>query len=272
MRLLFTALLTVVFVTLEYLDNPRLFAAGGAVAGTTWSKLVHHKDVRIEGLEWLSRTEVERLLPLDRSVAWWMVNAPLIRARLTENPWIGSATVERCNQSLFAEWGCFIVSVRERAPHFLATVDDDVWVISADGAFIHPASQALRNGADARYRTLVTIEGLASRQSSPDLLQAQVAFLTAAIKVLEPAVGRSVIGVTFEGRDDVAVLFDQVPFPVVFAWTPDAPVPLPEQGARCAKLLAQLADRFPDVQRIDLAFSRVGVVKFHGSGSGQRAG
>ena len=48
----------------------------------------------------------------------------------------------------------------------------------------------------------------------------------------------------------------------MFAGSPDAPIPLAEQGERLAALLSKLKDRLGDVAKIDLAFSRVGVVKF----------
>jgi hypothetical protein len=39
-------------------------------------------------------------------------------------------------------------------------------------------------------------------------------------------------------------------------------VSLPEQGVRFVALLSKLKDRYNDVARVDLAFTKVGVVKF----------
>ena len=60
------------------------------------------------------------------------------------------------------------------------------------------------------------------------------------------------------------------PFPVVFAGASDSPLPLSEQAERLATLLGKLKDRFGEVARVDLAFARVGVVKFRADEPAQR--
>ncbi len=264
MRALFTALMLSVFLVLQYLDNPRLFVTSRDVVGGWWQRNFQEKQVRLEGLKWLSRTEIERVLPLERSVLWWMFNAPVIQAKVAESPWIGEAAVERCGESLLSEWGCFVVSVQERAPRFLAVVDDEAWVISDDGSFLLPASSAMKESSEDRYRGLVTIEGLASRHQSPDLVRSQVALASTTIETLEKTVKLKVKGVDFVGRGDVSVLFERLSFPIIFSASRDASISLQEQGERCAKLLAQLNGRLAEVDKIDLAFSQVGVVKFKG--------
>jgi cell division septal protein FtsQ len=245
MRVLFTALMTSVFLVVQYLDNPALFVTSAHVSKDWWHKTFQEKEVRLEGLKWLSRTEIERVLPLERSVLWWMFNAPAVQSKVAESPWVGGASVERCGESVLSEWGCFVVSVKERAPRFLAVVDDEAWVISDDGTFVLPAASAMKENSEERYRGLVTIEGLASRHQSPDLVRSQVALASTTIATLEKAVKLKVKGVDFVGRGDIAVSFQ-------------------EQGERCAKLLGQLNGRLTEVDRIDLAFSQVGVVKFKG--------
>ncbi len=264
MRALFTALLISVFVVLQYLDNPRLFGSFANSVSDAWRRNFQEKEVRIEGLEWLSRTEIERVLPWERSVVWWMLNTPVVQARVAESPWVDEVRVERCGERIFSEWGCFVVSLQERSPRFLAVVDEEPWVIARDGTFLVPASSAMRESSEDRYRGLVTIEGLPSRQQSPDLVGSKLALASSAIDTLEKATKRRVKGVSFEGRGDVAVSFDHLSFPIVFAASRDAEVSIEEQGERCAKLLGQLNGRLNEVEKIDLAFSQVGVVKFRG--------
>ena len=55
-----------------------------------------------------------------------------------------------------------------------------------------------------------------------------------------------------------------MPFPIVFTTATDSLVSLEEQAQRCAGLLTKLKDRFAEIERVDLAFTRVGVVKFRG--------
>jgi hypothetical protein len=49
---------------------------------------------------------------------------------------------------------------------------------------------------------------------------------------------------------------------VVFSASREGTVSLDEQAQRFSKLVAQLNGRLAEVERIDLAFSQVGVVKF----------
>jgi hypothetical protein len=264
MRALFTGLMISVFLVLHYLDSPHLFVSGAHSASEFWHRNFQEKEVRLEGLKWLSRTEIERVLPLERSVVWWMLNTPAIQSRVAESPWIGEVAVDRCGEGVFSEWGCFVISVKERAPRFLAVVDEEAWVISSDGTFVVPASRAVEESSEDRYRGLVTIEGLASRQQSPDLVRSQVALASSMIETIEKAAKLRAKGLSFEGRGDVAVSFERLSFPVVFSASRDASVSLEEQGERFSKLLAQLHGKLRDVEKIDLAFSQVGVVKFKG--------
>ena len=259
MRILFTLLITSGVIVLHVLDNP-----GGSqklvqsVAARAHS-LLEDKEVRIEGLSVLSRTEVERALPFDRSVVWWKLHSTDIQGRLGQNPWVAEASVSRCEGSYIATWGCFVVSVTERTPTFVATVDNTRWIIDRDGSFIVPFGEA---SARLGGGVLVGVEGLASRNSSPDVVRAQLSAATRLLDTIERAVGRPISGLQFLSHGDFAVTFEGVPFPVVFGAGPDSKVPLAEQGERCSELLKRLHDRFPDILKVDLAFDRVGVVKF----------
>jgi len=265
MRVLFTSVMMVVFLVIQYLDNPGIFESTAQFAGDVWQRNLQEKEVRLEGLTWLSRTEVERVLPMDRSVLWWMFNTPVVQARVAESPWIGAVSVERCSQEAFSAWGCFVVSIKERAPRFLAVVDEEAWILSKDGTFLVPVSSAMKESADARYRGLVVIENLASRQQSPDLVRSQMALASHAVETVEKGTKQRVRALRFEGQGDVAITFERLPFPVVFSASREGGVPLDEQAERCSKLVAQLTARLGEVERIDLAFSQVGVVKFKNS-------
>jgi hypothetical protein len=156
-------------------------------------------------------------------------------------------------------WGCFLISIKERQPTFLAIVDNSAWVIDRGGSFIVPYSENLTVQLKA---PLVKVTGLASRHSSPDVVRAQLSAAANLLDTIEKEVRRQVRGVEFLSHGDLSVAFTEVPFPVVFAAGVDSVVPLAEQGKRCAELLKRVHDRFPDIAKVDLAFDRVGVVKF----------
>jgi hypothetical protein len=262
MRLLYTSLIAISVGVLQYIDNPAIFHRAWAAVTTAGSETVSQKEVRIEGLKVLPRAEVERVLPYDRSVLWWYVNGTDIQSKVAESPWIDEATVESCPGGALRSWGCFVLAVKERTPRFLGLVDNERWIIDSEGAFIMPSGGPLFGLSPEAVSHLVVVEGLASRASSPDTVRSQLALASGSIGTLEREVGRSVGSLRFESRGDFSVVFDGLPFPVVFAGSPDASISLKEQGARLAALLTKLQNRLGDVAKIDLAFSRVGIVKF----------
>ncbi len=262
MRLLYTSIIAISVAVLQYIDNPAIFHRAWAAVTTAGSETVSQKEVRIEGLKVLPRGEVERVLPYDKSVLWWHINGTDIQSKVAESPWVDEATIESCPGGALRSWGCFVLTVKERTPKFIGLVDNERWIIDSDGAFIMPSGGPLFGLSSEAASQLVVVEGLASRTSSPDIVRSQLAIASGSIGTLEQEVGRSARSVRFESRGDFSVVFQGLPFPVVFAGSPDAPVPLAEQGERLAALVAKLKDRLNDVAKIDVAFSRVGIVKF----------
>lgn len=231
---------------------------------------MQQKDIRIEGLKVLPRAEVERVLPYDKSVLWWHINGTDIQSKVEENPWIDEASLESCPGGALRDWGCFVLSVKERSAKFIGLVDDERWIIDSNGAFIMPSGGPLYGLSPELAGKLVVVEGLASRSSSPDVVKNQLALASGSIATLEKVVGRGARSLRFEDRGDFSVMFEGLPFPVVFAGASDSPLPLSEQAERLVTLLGKLKDRFSEVAKVDLAFARVGVVKFRADEPAQR--
>jgi hypothetical protein len=99
--------------------------------------------------------------------------------------------------------------------------------------------------------------------ATPDKSQAQLDLAQRAITALERSVELPVESISFEGKGDISVDFDKLPFPVVFgSSSSDSSAVIEDQGRRLKALLAQLKDRIPEIEKVDLAFSKVGIVKF----------
>jgi len=259
MRILFTLLITAGVVTIHVMDNPQRFRALWERFSTRSEALLSDKEIRIEGLNNLSRTEIERLLPLDKSVAWWHANATELQSTMEQNPWINEASVSACPDTIASRWGCFVLSIKERIPTFSATVDNSQWVIDREGSFMVPLGDLRTRGISA---DLIAVKGLASRSISPDLVRGQLAAASRLLSILEREVGRAIASLEFQGQGDFSVLFKGLSFPIVFAAGKDAKISLSEQGVRCAELLKRLSNRLTEITKIDLAFERVGVVSF----------
>jgi len=241
------------------LDNPRGFRQFVDSVSSRGAQLLNDKELRIDGLHALSRAEVERLLPLNRSVPWWHLHATEIQAQLGQTPWVQEAALEACPDSWASRWGCFVVRIKERQPMFLANFEGNSWVIDREGAFLVPQREL-----DGRnfVGQLITVKGLAATANSLDLVRAQLSAAARVSDTIQKEVAKPIRELEFLGQGDFSVSFGGLPFPVVFAGGVDAKVPLSEQGVRCAALLKQLRTRFGDVAKIDLAFDRVGVVQF----------
>jgi hypothetical protein len=263
MRALFTSLIASSVVLIHVLDNPGRLSNGLESAKQRAIAFLNTKEIRIDGLHAISRVEIERSLPLTRSVGWWMLNETSIKARVAENPWVKSVELVPCQGSWVPQFGCFTLTIEERKPRFIALVDEERWIIGSDGALITPAKGDAPGMSDEMLRSLVPLYGLASRVSSPDKSQAQLQMAQKAITVLERSVALPVESISFEGKGDISVDFDRLPFPVVFgSSSSESAAVIEDQGRRLKALLVQLKDKLPEIQRVDLAFSKVGVVKF----------
>jgi hypothetical protein len=232
------------------------------------SDLNQSKDIRIEGISLLPRSVVEKQLPLDRSVAWWLANKADIQSRLAKNPWVERVSIEGCSGAGMAQsWGCFVVLVKERRARFVASVDSESWLIAEDGTFLSPVDSDDWHGVK-RFAVpgVLKVDGLASRVSSPDILRAQLAVARSASDTLENALGRRISALQFSAKGDLSVSFKGFPFPIVFNASSDTAA-LNDQADRARALLPKLSARLGDIEKIDLAFSKVGVVTFKGSTS-----
>jgi hypothetical protein len=259
MRVLITLVTTLSVGALLALDDPNGFRAVLQSISSRGAQLWNDKELRIDGLGLLSRAEVEKVLPLERSVGWWHLNATEIQAKLAQNAWVEEATLSSCPDSWASRWGCFLVRIQERQPMFVAAFEGNQWVIDREGAFLVPLSELSNRNFSGR---LITVKGVAANANSPDLARAQLAAASQLCESLEKQVSKPIRELEFLGQGDFAVSFDSVPFPIIFAAGKDAKVPLVEQGVRCAALLKQLAPRLSEVSKVDLAFDRVGVVQF----------
>jgi hypothetical protein len=143
-------------------------------------------------------------------------------------------------------------------------------LLAEDGTFLLPLSARLREGdlkgnqkLAVDIRALSRVAGLASRSASPALLRAQLELVRSIVRDIHPVVGYRVESLTVSNTTDVQVRFENLPFPVMFSGDGNAP-PIAEQGERCAILLRRFSERWGEIDSMDLAFDKVGVVRLKG--------
>jgi hypothetical protein len=263
MRVLFTLFVTVTVVGIHVLDRPEWFRSRLATTNQAVQKLVQNKDIRVEGLSRLPRSVLEKLLPTEKSVPWWLANAATVQSRVAQNPWVAAVKIDGCGgDGGSSTWGCFVLSVTERTPRFVSAIDGERWLIASDGTFLAPVDGEDWHGVKrSQIPNVIIVEGLASRASSPDLLKGQLVVSARAVEILERSLERRITQLRFTEKGDLEVGFKGFGFPVIFNPSNDD-VALEEQSQRCRALLAKLGERLVEVERVDLAFSKVGVVSF----------
>jgi hypothetical protein len=231
------------------------------------------KEIRLSGLQVLSRSDILKELPFDESVLWWQMNRSEIISRLQRNPLIQKAQVRRCDGSSVR---CFEVSIAERQPAFLALVGDRVWLLGEDGGFMTPVprKEYERRGAAIvpGTRSPVIVEGIVDADLSPEVVKGRIQFVKNLISVVEPKISLSVERVSLRPNGEASLWFRSLAFEAVFASGGRDLDRLHEEAERLRAVLAQLGERRAQLERVDLGFDRVAVAKLRSDAlqSGER--
>ena len=237
---------------------------GGAAAAY---RALYEREVRVEGAGLVSKVEIERLLPRDRSTVNWLVEPMAIEARVAAHPLVRRARVHPCSRWLVNSWGCFVVEVEERVPAYIATVGRELWALGNDGVFLAPVGkddddvglQLLRTTND-RPRVL---RGLTIGNAAPAVVAARFQYLQEAIGVIEKETEQRIQDVTLEANGELMMLFRDAGFRVRFDAAAEDIPKLRVEAQRLRELLSELRADLSRLEQIDLAYDRLAVVKFN---------
>lgn len=219
----------------------------------------YEKEILIAGDTNLSDKTIRDLLPTERSNLWWWMNMDLIEASLKKSPWIAKAIIHPCATSILELWGCFVVSIEERKPSFLLNEGDVIWLVGQDGGFISPLTPRLKDLF--QKRTLKLLRGFYDDNPSTDLFNARFHYVREAIEIIEKRTRKRVSSVELLPGGEIEVSFENCPYQVVFSGGSESAEPLHFELDRLEALLDQLADREDSIEKIDLAFNKLAVVK-----------
>lgn len=224
-------------------------------------QFLNEKQINITGLSVLNRSDIIKDLPLKKSVRWWLMNSAEIEASLERNVLVQNAEVKRCERFSVR---CFDVTVHEREPAFITSLNDTVWLIGSDGAFITPVpkKQFEAKGANVVMgRTPIVVEGLLSESVSPDAAKARIQYVKAMISTIEPETGLKVVWVGLRRNGETALRFAGLDLEAVFDVGESDQSKVKEEAQRLKTVLNQFGDRAKDIARVDLAFDKVAVAK-----------
>ena len=276
----FSVLLVSVGVYLS--QKPEAYRALRTALNDRYHAVVFEKEIRITGLKNLRKDSVTSRLPQDKTTFWWLLNAGAIEAELLNNTFFRSADVAPCSTFLIPNWGCFRISIQEREPHFLVTSGQTILVLGEDGGVI---TQTPLADLEAQLSLLLEpgaerpklLHGLMGDEVSQDLFRARFDYARTAIETIEGVTARTVARVDLQPNGELKIKFQGLPFDVIFDSSSKDVAKLEDEAVRLKRLLAELRGRESEIRSIDLAFSKMGVVRFNAPvpsapGSGAKPG
>lgn len=238
-------------------------ASHGVNAWTQLSQRAHNflydKEVVFRGLERVSEERVRALLPTELSNITWLSSRGMVEGSLLSDPFIKSAEIEPCSM-----WGCFSVTIHERAPRYVSYLKGSPWLVSEDGAFIGRLDQVRTTEDLVKYLKvnsgLVYVDGDPAYSPSPDELRSRFLYLKSAIPVITSEVGKDVQSVSFDSSGDMVLRFSGVSFPVTFDYSGEDLSKLGRRARRLSVILSKFQGRKHLIEKVDLAFDRIGVI------------
>lgn len=248
--LVFLSLTALVFGS-GYIIDPEAFRTGAEFLGEVTDEALYSREFRIHGLQRVSRAEILERLPQEESNFTWIFSPEHVVQRMKQDARIKEASLKRCS---FFSFSCFELEVVERQPAFITQLGSRPWLVSEDGGFIRPLEQEVQPA-------LPVVEGVLTESLSPELMKSRLAYVAKAIKILEDVLGAKAEQVVLSKSGELSLSFKELPFPVIFDGSRSDFSRLEIEAARLKKILARPGVNFRDIEKIDLAFKRLGVVK-----------
>lgn len=211
-------------------------------------------DVQLQGATAVSEADVSRLLPLERSIVWWLFHKDDIRAALHQHPFIESAEFA---SSGVMPWGQFAIAITERSPSYIAVLPDKkLWLVSEKGELVRLfADSTLDRESLPLVKGLVPSRHVDERKVLRRALYVQE-FIAAVAKTELPQLR----GISLFGNGDLRVFFTGLTFPVTFGSFEEDIQRASLELVRFQKILDTLEDR-DSVVSLDLAFEQTAVIK-----------
>ncbi len=273
MRFVTSISFALITIGMIYLDNPEPLNRFANQSAQQVNHLLLDKNVSYEGLSYVRSEEIEVLLPMEKSIPWWLFNKSQIETGLLRHSLVKKALLETCDTFAIAEWGCFKVLIQERHPAYAALIEDEVWILGEDGGLLFPVS---REQFDSQPLTKILSKNLARdvssdvnlkilqvAGSSPDLIHARLSYTRRALEIIEENSGLEAAMARCSHQGEIRIRFDNYPFEVLFDYSEDAPKTLALEAQRLAALLKEFGARAQTIELIDLAYNKLAIVRFH---------
>ncbi|MEZ4753281.1 MAG: cell division protein FtsQ/DivIB [Bdellovibrionota bacterium] len=226
-------------------------------------EFLYQKTIDFKGLSLLSELDIERYLPHEKSVLWWVFNRSQVEAEIASHSLVAKSSIELCS---WLRPACYLVKITERIPTFIALSDTDAWVVADDGAFVSPipvdkVERAMFKREDKTYKKPPLVDGLFTNENSPEVSLARSAYINDSIIEIERATAKSIESITVKDNGELEISLRNTDYTIVFDKTYGDQAKLEDQLARLAKVLEQFENRERTIKSIDLAFNSLAVVR-----------
>jgi len=232
--------------------------------------LLYRKSVNITGLKLLSDADLKLEGYAERSNLWWLFNRAEIEQALRSNALIQEVNLSPCSLLSFS---CFNLKIEERNPELLASMGKGIWLVGSDGGFISPIpgeesfNQKLKQLIqDKKIKSLnqnVIVTGLLPNDASLNILKPRFEYVKNAIGNIEAETALKVKKVQINDSGEMEVKFENFPFLAVFGVGQHSADRLGKEVRRLTRILKEFKGREENLQRIDLAFDALAVVKLN---------
>lgn len=233
------------------------------------SKILQNQKLEIKGNKYLKETAIEKLLPEDRSIFWWLINKDSVEKDLLKNALISSANIKKDPRCWL---GCYTLTIKERIPTYVVFLNSQAWIVGNDGHFILPIPGVSSESQLDKYlkvteNKLILISGVVDPSmssdvaTSPDFTKARISYINSVVPVIESEVRRSVKSLTMAANGELEVVFNDITPKAVFEYNGDDLSHIGKSAKRFFSVLQKFAGREGELKQVDLAYDKLAVLK-----------
>jgi len=218
----------------------------------SFKRTFYDRQISFNGLVLVEESQLWELLPEDSSSIWWRLYPQSIARLVHQHPYVESAEVSPCHWHALS---CFNISIQERQTTLLARIGGVLWMVGADGGFVRPVLN------QEEHAGLPVVEGAFLESASPELTRARLRYAQRVVPFLEEELGHRTRGLELRENGELVVRFVSLAPEFVFASEEGSFERLGKEVRRLRLLLRELGDSLDRVERVDMAFRRLAVVK-----------
>lgn len=253
----------------RYPSNARLALSAVTEYSSQVSDAVfYNKQILFKGNKYLSSRDLETLLPLQKGNLWWSLNSDKIIAAMKSEPLLADVSIHGCADAGYLSWGCYEIHVIEHEPSYIALSGDRAWLVSGNGGFIAPLVKSTESPSLAitkltsQASEAVKIRGLFDAHYSPEVIEAKLKVVSLTIEQINQEVGLKVDQVNILQGGELEMIFKGQNFLTVIEFGEGEIERIRDQARRLNKVLLDNKERLNEIERVDLGFNKMAVLRF----------